>query len=151
MAISTHTLSHPSAAAVNETTEELRRMLSGQRRELINDIHERMKEARADASANRRPIDSGDTTEVEPVDDLGFILLQMKAHELNKIDLAVQRLDEGSYGRCIDCVSAIAPSRLRAMPFAIRCKDCEERRERSSQPRATGSLRYQGVGDTYVQ
>jgi len=42
---------------------------------------------------------------------------------------ALRRLDEGSYGDCFECGEEIAEPRLRALPFAVRCKDCEEARE----------------------
>ena len=43
---------------------------------------------------------------------------------LNRIDAALRRLDEGSYGNCFQCGDEIAQVRLRALPFALRCKDC---------------------------
>jgi len=130
MAISIHTSALSATAAANETIVGLRRILSERRRALISEINNKIKDARVEASGTRRPtVDTGETTEVEAVDDLAFMLLQMKSHVLNRINLAVQRLDEGSYGYCIDCMNAILPSRLRALPFAVRCKDCEERCE----------------------
>jgi DnaK suppressor protein len=53
----------------------------------------------------------------------------MKAETLNKINEALARLDEGRYGMCYECGDEIAEARLRALPFAVRCKDCEEERE----------------------
>jgi RNA polymerase-binding transcription factor len=53
----------------------------------------------------------------------------MKAEVLKRINEAVRRLDEGTYGDCVDCDDVVAPSWLRAMPFAVRCRDCEDRRE----------------------
>ena len=53
----------------------------------------------------------------------------MKAETLNKINEALARLDEGRYGTCYECGDEIAEARLRALPFAVRCKDCEEERE----------------------
>ena len=38
----------------------------------------------------------------------------------------MSRLDEGAYGYCLECGEEIPELRLRALPFAIRCKDCEE-------------------------
>jgi DnaK suppressor protein len=44
-------------------------------------------------------------------------------------------LDEGSYGTCAECAGEIAGRRLRALPFAMRCQDCEDRREQCEQER----------------
>ena len=51
------------------------------------------------------------------------------APTLSKIDEALGRLEEGAYGNCFECGSQISEQRLRALPFAVRCKDCEEARE----------------------
>ena len=57
----------------------------------------------------------------------------MKAETLNKINEALARLEEGRYGLCFECGEEIAEARLRALPFAVRCKDCEEAREVAAQ------------------
>lgn len=45
--------------------------------------------------------------------------------ELRSIDAALQRIADGSYGRCIDCGEPIAAPRLRAQPAAARCAACQ--------------------------
>jgi DnaK suppressor protein len=57
----------------------------------------------------------------------------MKAETLHRINEALERLEEGTYGRCFECGEEIEPRRLRALPFAVRCKDCEEAREVAAQ------------------
>jgi DnaK suppressor protein len=114
--------------------DEIRRILTARRCELLNEIQSGLRDARADASGQRHyRVESGDTTEVHPEDDLAFALIQMKAQVLDRINEAVKRLDEGTYGYCDECADSIAASRLRALPFAVRCKDCEEMREVSEQ------------------
>jgi DnaK suppressor protein len=53
----------------------------------------------------------------------------MKAETLTKINDALRRLEDGAYGNCADCGGEISDKRLRALPFAVRCKECEEGRE----------------------
>ena len=74
-------------------------------------------------------LDAAESSEADIQDDIEFALIQMKAETLNKINEALSRLDEGSYGRCFECGDEIAQPRMRALPFAVRCKDCEEARE----------------------
>jgi DnaK suppressor protein len=50
---------------------------------------------------------------------------------VTRIDEALVRLDAGEYGSCRECGSGIAEQRLRALPFAVRCQACEERREQA--------------------
>jgi DnaK suppressor protein len=57
----------------------------------------------------------------------------MKSETLNKVNDALVRLEQGNYGNCFDCGEEIAEKRLRALPFAVRCKDCEEARENAEQ------------------
>jgi len=48
-------------------------------------------------------------------------------------DEALRRLEEGTYGYCFECGDEVSERRLRALPFAVRCKDCEEAREVAQQ------------------
>ena len=78
-------------------------------------------------------LDQGESSEVDIQEDIEFALIQMKSETLNKINEALRRLDEGTYGNCFECGEEIAEARLRALPFAVRCKDCEEARETAEQ------------------
>jgi DnaK suppressor protein len=44
--------------------------------------------------------------------------------ELARVDAALRRLDEGTYGTCATCGSQIDPERLEAIPWAPNCIDC---------------------------
>ena len=57
----------------------------------------------------------------------------MKSETLHKIEEALARLEQGNYGYCFECGDEISEKRLRALPFAVRCKDCEEAREIAQQ------------------
>jgi DnaK suppressor protein len=49
---------------------------------------------------------------------------------LDKIDLALERIDEGNYGQCKNCEIKIPVARLRAKPTASLCLDCQNEKER---------------------
>jgi DnaK suppressor protein len=53
----------------------------------------------------------------------------MNAETLNSIDAALHQIEEGNYGYCFECGSEIAEARRRGLPFAVRCKGCEDVRE----------------------
>jgi DnaK suppressor protein len=74
-------------------------------------------------------LDPGESSEAGIQEDIEFALIQMKAETLNKVNEALGRLEEGAYGNCFECGEEIAHQRLRALPFAVRCRDCEEARE----------------------
>ncbi len=44
--------------------------------------------------------------------------------EIAQINRALQRIEDGSYGRCEACGEKIGKSRLEAIPFAIHCINC---------------------------
>jgi DnaK suppressor protein len=108
----------------------VRRMLVERRRELLNEIHSRVRVVReVGSSKDHHTSRLAETVEVEPEDDLEFALIQMKSEMLETVNEAVRRFDAGAYGDCLDCGEVITPARLRAMPFAVRCRECEEARE----------------------
>ena len=44
--------------------------------------------------------------------------------ELVRVDAALRRLEDDTYGTCITCGNPIAPERLEAIPWAPTCIDC---------------------------
>ncbi|MEM6354994.1 MAG: TraR/DksA C4-type zinc finger protein [Pseudomonadota bacterium] len=44
--------------------------------------------------------------------------------ELRKIEAALKRIEDGSYGTCAACHEAISEERLTAVPYATRCRLC---------------------------
>ena len=58
----------------------------------------------------------------EVVDALG----NEAREEIAKINAALQRMDSGDYGLCIECGDAISFGRLEAYPYADECIDCAE-------------------------
>jgi len=114
---------------------ELKKILEGRRREILSEVHEKMRDVRTEGpSANMQGVlDAVESSEADIQEDIEFALIQMKAETLQKIDEALSRLEEGSYGYCFECGEEISERRLRALPFAVRCKDCEEAREVAAQ------------------
>jgi DnaK suppressor protein len=127
--------------AKRSRSDELRKMLEDRLYELTRDVHGRIREARVDSFNERQVSDEGETSELDTQDELEFALIQMKAETLNRIDAALRRLEQGTYGRCFECGDEIGEARLRALPFAVRCKDCEEIRELAEQGDRTAAQR----------
>jgi DnaK suppressor protein len=121
------------AATKTSRYNELRQMLEDRRRELMSAVQGKMRDVRADGSKDREVLDQGESSEVDIQEDIEFALIQMKSETLNKINEALRRLEDGTYGNCFECGDEISHARLRALPFAVRCKDCEEARETAEQ------------------
>jgi DnaK suppressor protein len=70
--------------------------------------------------------DEAERYEADAQGDLEFTLLQMQGETLSRIEEALDSLDAGRYGVCADCACVIAIERLQALPFATRCRRCEQ-------------------------
>jgi len=115
---------------------ELKQMLDARRRELQAEVQGKMRDVREEGTWGGKlneVLDAVESSEVDIQEDIEFALIQMKSETLNKINEALRRLEEGTYGNCFECGDEIAHARLRALPFAVRCKDCEEARENAEQ------------------
>lgn len=123
------TARNTSVAKSGRRKAQLKKILEERRRALINELQARIREVRTDLTKEGQVLDEGENSDVGFQEDLEFAVIQMKAETLNKVDAALRRLDEGIYGRCFECDGEIAERRLRALPFAVRCRDCEEARE----------------------
>ena len=115
---------------------ELKRMLDDRRRELQAEVQGKMRDVRSEGtwgSKQSEVFDAVESSEADIQEDIEFALIQMKSETLNKVNDALVRLEQGIYGNCFECGEEIAEKRLRALPFAVRCKDCEEAKEVAEQ------------------
>ena len=110
---------------------ELKRILEGRRLEIIAEVKDKMRDVRSEGAVVPRQgvRDEVESSEADIQDDIEFAVLQMKTETLNKVGEALLGLDIGTYGYCDECGEEISEQRLRALPFAVRCKNCEEARE----------------------
>jgi DnaK suppressor protein len=118
-----------------ERYADLKRMLEARRREIMSEVHEKIRDVRTESGKGKMSevFDQGESSEADIQEDIEFALIQMKAETLSKINEALVRLEEGAFGYCFECGEDIAQPRLRALPFAVRCKDCEQARENAMQ------------------
>ena len=115
---------------------ELKQMLEERQREIQAEVQGKMRDVRSEGSWSSKQnevLDAVESSEADIQDEIEFALIQMKSETLNKINDALARLEQGDYGNCFECGEEIAENRLRALPFAVRCKECEEAREVAQQ------------------
>jgi DnaK suppressor protein len=115
---------------------DLKDMLDERRREIHAEVQGKMRGVREEGSWGGKlneVLDAVESAEADIQEELEFSLVQMKSETLSKITDALTRLEQGTYGNCFDCGDEIAEKRLRALPFAVRCKDCEQARENAEQ------------------
>ena len=107
---------------------KLRQLLEARRKQLTVEMQGMMRDVRT-GRADERAADEQDVAESYQRSDVHLAVVQMKA------DAALRRVDDGTYGRCVECEESIAFERLRALPFALRCTACEQSRERVTRVR----------------
>src|SRR3954453_16783365 len=56
-------------------------------------------------------------------------LLEAAEGQRSQIRTALKRIDEGTYGSCVDCGGTISDARLAVRPEAARCLECQTRAE----------------------
>ncbi len=61
--------------------------------------------------------------------DFAFITMESEEGLVRKIDNALLRIREGTYGTCDECNTVIKKERLDALPFADLCVKCQEQEE----------------------
>src|SRR5690242_14661780 len=69
--------------------------------------------------------------------EIGFATRELLVERVNRISAALDRLNDGEYGTCVECGEKIAAARLRALPevqTCVRCQDRLERRGRQLEP-----------------
>lgn len=61
-------------------------------------------------------------------------LLGSDKDTLEQVEAAIERIENGSYGRCEACGEKIPESRLDAIPYAVQCVRCASHQEKRHKP-----------------
>ncbi len=63
-------------------------------------------------------------------DEVCSQLAEVESHELDWIESALERMENGQYGICQDCRCNIQMARLQALLYATRCLECQQEEEK---------------------
>ncbi len=72
--------------------------------------------------------------------EMGYATRELLVDRVNRLVAALDRLNDGDYGVCVECGEAIAPARLRVMPEVSTCVRCQDRLERMGRQLETAGL-----------
>jgi len=97
---------------VKEAKTEIGKYIKGETRQLVESV-----------------LDDGDWSVIDLSEDINLRRLATHREMLLKIDEALRKIREETYGKCEDCGEDINTERLKVLPFAIYCRDCQEKRE----------------------
>ena len=71
-------------------------------------------------------------------DEISTQLAELESRELEQIENALRRIEEGAYGSCEHCGGKIAEARLNALPYTNTCIECQREAERFGSMGARG-------------
>jgi DnaK suppressor protein len=111
--------------------ETLRRLLARHEAELT--VRKRLlrEDITPEPSGGRDAVESSADT---ITGDVGAALVEATARTVQGIEDALNRLKTGVYGTCLDCGDRIPALRLQALPFAERCRDCQQQYDPAPRP-----------------
>lgn len=116
----------------NGKKDGLREILERIEAELVDALQKR------DGIAIEKSADQMDEIQYASERDLAIQNADRGSGLLRQVRAALQRIEDGSVGTCIECEGAISPKRLMAVPWASRCIKCQETadqdRQQSSEP-----------------
>ncbi|MCL2000038.1 MAG: TraR/DksA C4-type zinc finger protein [Planctomycetes bacterium] len=105
----------------NRLLEKRERLLAGMRRELA------IQKERAESKV----ADEVDKATDAYDEDLSFEIATANDQELEEIQVALEKIEKGTYGECENCGCAISISRLEALPSATACVSCRDQEEKA--------------------
>ena len=95
---------------------------------------------RRDGIAIERSADQMDEIQYASERELAMRNVDRESNLLRQVKAALRRIHDGSFGTCTECDWAINPKRLAAVPWALRCIECQEAADSDGQ-RRTESVR----------
>jgi DnaK suppressor protein len=110
--------------------EEFRQILLEKRKALIDAAQTTLQSEMVLSQDDR--FDEVDQAASEYAQAFSFRLRGRERHLMDKIDIALRKIDEGVYGICEECDELISLKRLRARPetqLCIQCKESQEKEE----------------------
>lgn len=93
-----------------------------------NELRVRIDRHRLEVVADREPDDEVAAASDNVSRDMLAATLERERRTLSEIESALRRMENGEYGTCDHCGSAIPKARLEALPWARRCVTCADRR-----------------------
>lgn len=115
---------------VDPAFQPLLKKLQHRRNEITGQVNHLEQDLREDIADNQNmPGDMADHGSGELNQHLSVTLMENDRVELERIEKAILRIEEGVYGQCEVCQKTIPMARLKAIPWATRCIACQSRAE----------------------
>ncbi|MCE9594450.1 MAG: TraR/DksA family transcriptional regulator [Planctomycetes bacterium] len=109
--------------------EAFKSVLTRARAAITGDMSQLQEEALGNGHAPSGETNPGDTSDGY-YQEFNLELLERDEHTLGEIIEALDRIDNGTFGNCENCQKPILKERLKAVPHARYCIDCQRKIER---------------------
>ena len=110
-------------------TEEMKEFLQKERLEILASL-EKNSEEYEETIANSIPKDFADIASYNTDRTMLEFIGEKNIKRLQQIDSALDRIHTGKYGKCIRCGKQIPDDRLKALPYALKCIECQSNDEK---------------------
>lgn len=110
--------------------QEFRGQLTTLRARLRGDVKALADVALHDASGSSMPIHMAELGSENYEQEFALSLMESEEDTLVAIEAALQRIEDGVFGKCLECDGVIPKTRLNAIPYAAMCVRCAEQQER---------------------
>ena len=114
-----------------EALRSLRERLTGDVSHLADEAL-RARGGEASGSLSNAPLHMADLGTDNFEQEFTLSLLQNQEQALTEIDEALQRIRQGTFGRCEECQGPIPKPRLQALPYTRHCVACARKLQQSS-------------------
>ena len=128
-------------ALTKDQLNKAREILFEKRTHLVRQVERLAKDAAESTEAtenSKSPLNSADNASDAYEQDFAFISMESEEEIMRKVDVALLRIRDKTYGTCDDCGKEINPERLEYLPWATLCIKCQELEERGLRRRKPG-------------
>jgi len=120
----------PKRVRIDPAFQPLLANLRKRRNEITGQVNHLEQDLREEIADNQNmPGDMADHGSGELSQHLSVTLMENDRIELERIEKAIGRIEQGVYGECEICNKSIPMARLKAIPWATRCINCQSRFE----------------------
>lgn len=110
--------------------EHYKQLLQARESELTEEVSRFQEDAREARTAEvEDPIDEATSSQAKAA---AFGVSSVASDTLNMVRAALQRIEAGTYGTCVDCGREIDEKRLEAVPWALYCIEDQEKHDREA-------------------
>ena len=137
------------AARLHTVQQGRERMITEDLKLIRQQLNSQLKRAESSRVAGdsiriQQVADPVDMTQEAVARDIAVQILDRESTLARRLRSAIDRIDEGSYGICLDCEERIAQKRLKAIPWAELCFSCQDRAD-ASETRQQGRAVFENL------